>query len=64
MKKLLLVAFVLAPCGAGCSHHKPPVATENYPPVFAPANPMAAYKSSATGYPTSSPRAGMGGILR
>jgi hypothetical protein len=63
VKKLLLVALVLAPCGTGCRHHKP-VATENYPPVFAPLSPMAAYKSSATGYPASSPRVGMGGVLR
>ena len=60
MKKLLLLAFVLA--GTGCRHK--PTTTENYPPVFAPLSPLAAYKSSATGYPTSSPRAGMGGVLR
>lgn len=58
MRKLLLATFVLALCGTGCRHK--PVATENYPPVFAPLSPMAAYKSSATGYPASSPRAGMG----
>ena len=59
MKKLLVVAFVAALGGTGCRHK--PVATENYPPVFAPLSPLAAYKSSATGYPATSPR---GGVLR
>lgn len=60
MRKLLVLAFVVALGGTGCRHKS----AENYPPVFAPLSPLAAYKSSATGYPASSPRAGMGGVLR
>jgi hypothetical protein len=54
MKSKLLV-FAVALGGTGC--HQRYVATEKYPPVFAPANPLAAYRSSQTGYPLRSPRA-------
>lgn len=58
VKKLLALACLVAVGGTGCHHRRPAVATENYPPVFAPANPLAAYKSSQTGYPAPSPRVG------